>query len=491
MGVRSLKGGQLQYMSELDMDKIRDAVVAVLAETGVRMPYRPALEMMKEHGCRVDFKTNVVQIPEDILTKYLDIAPSEFTLHGRNPQWDVRVDRQNVYTIGGSSALFVLDLEGNRKTATMKDLEDLTRVQDSLENLHIMHGIVNPQDIPQEGFDRRLFSTMMRGTERFYYSQALGKNGVCDQVKMASHIAGSNKKFKENPFFSIVLCTVSPLVYPRIRLEELMECAESGVPLFIEADAIPGATTPISIAGTLVEQSANVLAGVCLAQMVHPGHPCIYSIASGIMDMATGDYSGGAPETQILHAATAQIAHYFGLPCQAGTGIDSVLPDMQAGYERGVQFLTCTLGGADFVHLATGMLEQMLTASYEQCVLDDEILSAVFRVAKGFEVNDEMIALDTIQRVGIGGEYLGEEHTVQHFRDLRWFPTLTNRKRWDGWLADGGKDFRQRGVDRVRKILNEPRPEYLEPKLADEIEKMALQFQQEEIEGIKSGKISY
>ncbi|GAH12960.1 unnamed protein product, partial [marine sediment metagenome] len=130
MGVRSLKGGQLQYMSKLDMDKIRDAVVAVLAETGVRMPYRPALDMMKEHGCRIDFKTNVVQIPEDILTKYLDMAPSEFTLYGRNPRWDVRVDRQNVYTIGGSSALFVLDLEGNRKAATLKDLEDLTRVQD-------------------------------------------------------------------------------------------------------------------------------------------------------------------------------------------------------------------------------------------------------------------------------------------------------------------------------------------------------------------------
>ncbi len=491
MSISAVSGGRLQYMNENDMEKIKSSVFDVLESVGVHMPYKPALEVLKENGCTVDFTTEVVRFPEYIIRKYLSLAPGEMTLYGRSPEWDVHVDRKKVYTIGGSSALFVLDMEGLRRPATMRDLENLTRLQDSLGNLHIMHGIVNPQDIPQEGFDRRLFSAVIRNTARNYYSQALGKRGVRDQVELASIITGGTEAFRRRPFFTIVLCLVSPLKYPRIRLEELMECAEWGIPLYIEADAMPGATTPITVAGTLVEQTSNVLAGVCLTQMINPGHPCIYSIASGIMDMATGDYSGGAPETQLLHAATAQMAHYIGLPCQAGTGIDSVLPDMQAGYERGLQFLTCALGGADFVHLCTGMLEQMLTASYEMCVLDDEILGAAYRIVRGFEVTDETIALDVIKQVGIGGNYLGEEHTLKYLRELRWYPKLTNRQRWDMWREKGGKDFRQRGIDRAREILKNHHPQYIDSKTAKELERTAVRLQEREIDAVHSGAVSY
>jgi trimethylamine--corrinoid protein Co-methyltransferase len=354
-----------------------------------------------------------------------------------------------------------------------------------------MHGIVNPQDIPQEGFDRILFSTDMKNTSRNYYSQALGAQGVRDQVAMASLVAGGEEAFRRRPFFSIVLCMLSPLIHPRLRLEELMACAQEGVPLYIEADAMPGATTPVTLAGTLVEQTANVLTGVCLAQMIRPGLPCIYSIASAIMDMATGNYSGGAPETQILHAATAQVAHYFNLPCQAGTGIESTLPDAQAGYERGLQILTCALAGADFVHLSVGMLEQMLTASYEQCLIDNEILGAAFRIVRGLEVNRETLALELIKRVGIGGNYLAEEHTVRHLREVTWFPGLTNRTKWDPWMAAGGQDMRQRAAAQAREILGRPRPQHLEPKLAAELWKMARSLQQQEIEGVRSGRVQY
>ena len=491
MPVRELHGGQLRFVSEAGLDAIRRAVLEVLDEVGVRVTHRPALEVMEAHGCRVDFQKNVVRTPEHVLRKCLSTSPSRFTLHARDPRWDLRVDQQNVYTIGGSSALFVVGLDGVRRPATLRDLADLTRLQDALENLHVMHGIVNPQDISQEGFDRILFSTVMANTSRSYYSQALGAQGVRDQVEMASLIAGSTAAFNERPFFTIVLCLVSPLMHPPIRTEELMECARLGVPLYIEADALPGATTPVTLAGTLVEQSANILTGVCLAQMVRPGLPCIYSLASGIMDMSTGNYSGGAPETQILHAASVQVAHSFNLPCQAGTGIEATVPDAQMGYERGLQVLTCALAGADFVHLSVGMLEQMLTSSYESCVIDDEILGAAFRIVRGMEVDQESIALDLIKRVGIGGEYLGEEHTARHLREVTWFPTLTNRERWDNWSAAGGKDMRQRGIEKARRILEEHRPRHLESKTAVELDRMARAFQAQEIEAVRSGKVSY
>jgi trimethylamine---corrinoid protein Co-methyltransferase len=491
MAIPELRGGQLRYLSPDDIAALHRATREVLEEVGVQVTHRPALEVMEAHGCRVDFDKGVVRTPSHTLDRCLASAPGEFTLPARDPTWDVHLDRKRVYTIGGSSALFVLGLDGERRPATLQDLADLTRLQDALPNLHVMHGIVNPQDIPQEGFDRILFSTVMKNTRRGYYSQALGAQGVRDQVEMASLLAGGAAAFRARPFFTIVLCLVSPLVHPRIRTEELMECAALGVPVYVEVDALPGATTPVTLAGTLVEQNANVLTGVCLAQMVSPGHPCIYSLASGIMDMSTGNYSGGAPETQILHAATVQIAHSFGLPCQAGTGIDAAVPDAQAGYERALQFLTCALAGADFVHLATGMLEQMLTASYEMCVMDDEMLGAAFRIVRGLEVNEETIALDLIKRVGIGGEYLGEEHTARHMRGVTWFPSITNRQRWDGWLAEGGKDMRQRAAERARRILAEHHPVHLEAKAAVELDRMARSFQAEEIAAIRSGRRSY
>jgi trimethylamine---corrinoid protein Co-methyltransferase len=487
----TLRGGQLSFLSPDGVADIHAAVTEVLEEVGVRIPHRPALEVMEAHGCRVDFERSVVRTPESVLRRCLAGAPSSFTLYARDPGWDVRVDRRSVHTIGGSSALFVVGLDGRRRPATLRDLADLTRLQDSLENLDVMHGIVNPQDIPQEGFDRILFSTVMANTRRNYYSQALGAQGVRDQVEMASLVAGSRAAFQARPFFSIVLCLVSPLTHPRIRVEELMECAAQGIPVYVEADALAGATTPVTLAGTLVEQSANVLTGVCLAQMIRPGLPCVYSIASAIMDMSTGNYSGGAPETQILHAATAQLAHSFGLPCQAGTGIDATLSDAQAGYERALQVLTCALAGADFVHLSVGMLEQMLTSSYESCVIDDEILGAAFRIARGMEVSPETIALDLIKKVGIGGEYITEEHTTRHFREVTWFPSITNRQRWEGWLGAGGLDMRQRGVEKARKILAEHHPASLEPRLQAELDRMARSMQQREIEEVRAGRVSY
>ena len=483
MPIRGLKGGQYKVLTDDQIHDIHIATLEVLKEVGVRVEYKPALEIFRDHGCEVDFKERIVKIPEHILDRALSTCPSQFTLYGRTPEFDVKVDTQNVYTIGGSSALFVLGLDGKRRPAALKDLEDLTRLQDTLENLHIMHGIVNPQDIPQEGFDRILFSTVIKNTSRNYYSQALGTQGVRDQVKMASIISGSKEALKKRPIFTIVLCMISPLTQPGIRVEELIECAKSGIPIYVEVDAMPGGTTPITLAGTLVEQNANVLCGITLAQIIHPGLPCIYAIASGIMDMSTGNYSGGAPEATLLHAATAQVAHHYNLPFQGGTGIDATIPDAQAGYERALQVLGCGLAGTNFIHLSIGMMEQMLLASYEQCVIDNEILGAAFKIVEGIEVNKDTLAVDIVKEVGPGGNFLAHEHTLRYLRKVRWFPRITNRDKWGVWESKGAKDMRQRAREEARRILKEHHPQYLTAGQIEEIEKIAKNAQEKLIAG--------
>ncbi len=477
MPIRRLQGGQLKVLSESDMRQIHQAVLEIMCTVGVQVEHRQALEIYRDNGCAVDFEKQVVRIPEHVLNKALSAAPSEFTLYGKTPEYDVYVNLEDVYTIGGSSALTVLDLEGVRREATLQDLTDLTRLLDGLENLHIMHALVVPQDIPQPGFDRILWATVMKNTNRNYYSQGQWAVSIRDQVEMAKVIQGSEKAIREHPLFTVVICMMSPLIHSAERVDELIECAKFGIPLYIEVDSMPGGTTPMTIAGTLVEECANVLTGICLAQFVNPGNPCTFAIASGLMTMTNGDYSGGAPETGLLHAATAQMAHFYKLPFQGGTGIDSTLPDAQAGYERALQVLTNSLAGVNFVHLSIGMMEQMLLASYEQAVIDNEILGAAFRIVQGVEVNADTIGLDVIKEVGIGGNYLAHEHTVKYMRPHTWFPRVTNREQWTPWMTGGGLDMRQRANERARQILAEHHPKPLTDDQEREIDRIALEAQ--------------
>ena len=477
MPIRRLKGGQLKVLAEDDMRQIHEAVLQVMSEVGVRVEHKGALGIYRDCGCDVDFEKQIVRIPEHVLNKALSTAPSEFTLYGKTPEYDVNVNLEDVYTIGGSSALSVLDLDGIRRPATLQDLSDLTRLLDALENLHIMHALVVPQDIPQPGFDRILWATVMKNTYRNYYSQGQWGVSIRDQIEMAKVIQGTEDEIRRHPLFTIVICMMSPLIHSTERVDELIESAKYGIPLYIEVDAMLGGTTPMTIAGTLVEECANVLTGICLAQFVNPGTPCIFAIASGLMNMTNGDYSGGAPEVGLLHAATAQMAHFYKLPFQGGTGIDSTLPDAQAGYERALQVLTNSLAGVNFVHLSIGMMEQMLLASYEQAVIDNEILGAAFRIVQGVEVNRETIGLDVIKEVGIGGNYLAHDHTVRFMRPHTWFPKITNRDQWTPWMASGGKDMRQRANERARKILAEHHPKPLTDDQEREIERIALEAQ--------------
>lgn len=493
MAFRSLPGGQFKVLTDDQMDRIHLAVLEVMQDVGVKVEHKEALRIFADNGCNVDFDKQIVKMPEHVLMGALSTAPSRFTLYGKKPEYDVRVNTEDVYTIGGSSALSVLDLEdGHRRAATMKDLVDFTRLLDAMENLNIMHAIVVPQDIPQPGFDRILWATVMKNTYRNYYSQGQWGVSIRDQVEMAKVIQGSEKAIREHPMFTCVICMMSPLIHSSERVDELIECAKFGIPLYIEVDAQCGSTTPITIAGTLVEECANVLTGIALAQFVNPGNPCIFAIASGIMNMQTGDYCGAGPEVGLLHAATAQMAHYYGLPFQGGTGIDSTLPDAQAGYERAIQVLTDALGQVNFVHLSFGMMEQMLLASYEQVVIDNEIIGAAFRVVQGIEVNDETIALDVIKEVGIGGNYLAHDHTVKHLRGNYWFPKITNRETWGPWMAKGGKDMRQRANDRAKEILATHHPKPLTDDQEKEIDRIAKAAQEKAMAGgayTMSGKV--
>jgi len=483
MAVQGIKGGQLKVLSDEDIYQVHIATLQVLEEIGVKIEHKPALELMADNGCRVDFNKNIVRVPEYVLKKALQSAPSRITLYGEKPDFDVVLDDTNtVYTMGGAGATWVLDLDGKRRPATLKDLVDLTRLQDVLENMHIAHFLVLPQDIPQEGSDRIVFATILKHTQRPHHTIPAGPQGVKDHIKIASILAGSTDRLLQAPFYLENVCIESPLYYPKERVEELMEVAKYGIPMLIEEDAVAGATTPFTIAGTLVEQNANILFGIALAQMVNPGAPCIYSISSGIMDMRTGNYSAAAPESTLLHIATNQMAHFYHLPFQGGNTCDSKLPDAQMGYERALHFLALALGGCNIIHVATGNLEQMRLASYEQCLIDNEILGAAFRIVKGITVDKDTLGIEVLKEVSPQGNFLAHNHTLKYLRRTRWMPKLTDRKNWEAWEIDGAKDMRDRAREEVKKILKEHHPQYVSEDVKKEIDRVAQAAQKRVLE---------
>jgi trimethylamine---corrinoid protein Co-methyltransferase len=469
----------LEFLSPDQIQAVHQAVLRVLVETGVRMDWRPALEILASAGCPVDFERRIARIPEDVLQRALATAPSAFTLHALDPRHNVSVSLEDVYTIAGSSALNVLDLQGQHRPALLQDLEDFTRLIDSLEMADIMHAMVIPQDIPQVGFDRKLFATILKHTGKHYYSQGLGAGSVRDQVELAAVLQGSTQAVMQAPCFSLVVCLNSPLAHSTDPLQEMMDCAEYGIPLWLEATNMMGATAPVTIAGALVEHTANVLAALVLVQLQHPGHPCIFAVASGGFNMRSATYNAVSPEAVLLHCATAQMAHFYKLPCEGGSGLDATLPDAQAGYERMLQAAPMSLARVNFIHLAFGMIDQLLTSSYEQALIDNEIFSAAFRLAEGISVTPETLAVDQIQQAGPGGQFLNQDYTLTHYRDHQWQPRLTSRFEWNEWQRrQDGKDMRQRANDLARKLLAEHHPQHLTPEQAAELDRLAAAFQQ-------------
>lgn len=464
----------LEFLTSDQIEAFHQAILQVLWEVGVRVEWQPALEVFASGGCWVDFNHRIVKIPEDILHRALGNAPSTFTLHGLRPERNIPVTLEDVYTVAGSSALNVLDLHGKHRPATLQDLADFTRLIDALETADIMHAMVVPQEIPQAGFDRILFATILQNTTKHYYSQGQGGQSVRDQVELASLIQGDRQSVRQYPCFSFVACLTSPLVHTPERVDEMMVCAEHGIPLWLEATNMMGATGPITIAGALVEHTANVLASLVLVQLISPGHPCIFGVASGGFNMRSATYVAASPEAVLLHCATAQMARFYHLPFEGSSGIDSCLPDAQAGYERTMQAISFSLAGMNFIHLAFGMLDQLLTSSYEEAVIADEIFAAAFQLAHGLVVAPETIALDQIKAAGPGGQFLNQDYTLYHYRQHQWQPRLTARLEWNEFQRQyAGRDMRQRANERASQLLVTHFPNVLDEKLAAELQRLA------------------
>ena len=460
----------LEVLTDEQIQQIHWSSLELLEGTGVCMPQRELLELLADHGAFVDFGRQVVRLPAALVERALRQAPSRFTWHGRNPQHDMRLGEDKVYYVGASTLVTVYDLDGSRRPATFEDVKRFSRLKDGLEHINDAYGAVHPQDVPEPAAHCYQMIGQLTNSEKPYRARMFGRQVSEDCVRMAQIVAGGEEAFRQRPNLMAMVNTVSPLTNTPEQMEALLVYARANAPLFFSPQIQAGATGPVTLAGLLAQMNAEILAGITAAQVVNPGCRVGYATTSGIMDMRQGLMPYSTPESALINIATAQMARFYGVPSR-GTGgfTEANTLDMQAGFETALTTAAAALAGIHFIIGAAGSLQNALGASYAKFVVDNEIIGFIKRMTAGIAFSPETLALDVIARVGPGGQFLTEDHTLLHFKQELFQPKLSNRESFPQWEARGALRIDQKAAAEAERILREHQPAPLPPEVEREL----------------------
>jgi trimethylamine--corrinoid protein Co-methyltransferase len=462
---KGLVGGQYKPLTGEQVRRIHEAALSVLERTGVQVEEPEALRLFQDAGALVDRDAVRVRLPRALVEDAVDWAPERVVLAGRDPRWDLELEGARVHIGTGGAALTVLDLEtGRPRPAVLRDVVELARLVDALENVHFYLVPVYPTDVGKEVVDLNTTYAGLANTTKHVQTGVYTVPGIRDTVELCERVAGGPEALRERPVVSFITSwMVSPLKLATEVTTLLIETCRQRIPVVLSAAPMAGSTAPVTLAGMLAQLTAEQLSGVVLAQLAHKGAPLLIGPIPATADMKTGRYLGGAAEFGLANAAMAQMAQFYRLPIYNSAGMtDAKLPDVQAGFEKGMSTVLAVLAGSNFVHHAAGMLENMNSVAAEQFVIDNDVLGMAMRVVRGIEVSDETLALDVIDAVGPGGHFLMADHTVRHMRSELYYPSaVVDRQGWDMWQQDGGLDARERARAMARDILASHRPEPL------------------------------
>ena len=357
------------------------------------------------------------------------------------------------------------------RPATLVDLQRMIAVVDKLIHCDFVVMPIYPTDIPAELVPINRFYTCLANTTKHVMGGLDSVQGAQQVVRLAELIAGSPGALRARPIVSAVACwLVSPLHLDTLVTDILFAWCEQGLPLALSSAPMAGSTSPVTLAGTLVQLNAEQLSGIVLTQLVRPGTPVLAGYIPGVADMRSGGYLGGTVEFGMMQAAAAQLAQFYHMPIYCSGGMtDAKVPDAQSGQEKMATFLLAALSGANFIHHAFGMINNMSASSLEQAVIDDDIVGTAMRTLTGIDVSDETLAVEAIQRVGPGGHYLTDPLTLQFMRAEYFQPCIADRRNRAAWERAGRLDTRERAAVQVERLLAEPPAPGLAPQTDAEI----------------------
>lgn len=471
----------LQILSQSEIEAIKDASLAILRDTGVKVHHDAMLRLLGQAGAHVDAEHRIARLPEKLVLDSVSQAGRQYVLHGRDRSRVARFGYGDLVLMSSPGQFAWIDLQtGRRRPATIQDTRDAIRLGDALDNITIVGAMAQPETLSEKYRDIVLTAELVKATDK--PTRCWVRNGATAGAILEIYraVAGGDAALRAYPMVEAFLEPISPLQFPEDGLDIVREFARAGQPVSIGPMAMTAGTAPGTLAGTLAQENAEILAGIVITQLLAPGTPITYGGIPHIMDPRTGICSFGSPEQGLMAVAMVQIARSYGFPAYTNVGLtDAKLPDAQAGMEKAATLLVGMLAGADtFGHC--GICGTDHAASLLWLAFDDELMSYLKRIGRGFTVDAEHLATQVIQAVGPAGNFLAEEHTVRHFREELWPPgTAWTRQPYDLWQAEGATSFADRLRGRINDILATHQMESLDEALTQEIDRIAAHARQD------------
>src|SRR5712691_4994141 len=460
-------------LSPDDVEAIHGQAMDILEEIGIDFLHERAREVFGKAGMKVDEMR--VRFDRDFILETVAKTPATFELQARKDSRSVVLGGDNVVTAPVYGPPFITDLERGRRGATIEDFNNFDKMAQAIDQIHCAGGTtVEPEDLPLGSRHLDMVYSHIRWTDKPFMGSVISTENARDTIEMASIVFGGRENIEKTPAVISLINVNSPLRYDDRMLGALLEYSEAGQPVIVTPFLMAGAMSPMGLAGTVAQQTAEALAGIALVQLIRPGTPSVYGSFLTNTDMQSGSPAFGTPESSMGILASAQMARHYNLPFRGGGALtSSKAPDAQAAYESMMCMWPTILGRVNFVLHAAGWLESALLASYEKFVIDVEQLRMFeWILQKGLPVDEEGMAMDALREVGPGGHFLGAEHTLRHYRTGFYRPWISSTENFDRWNRFGARTADVVAAEKWKQVL----AEYPDPGIDPGVDEQLREF---------------
>jgi trimethylamine--corrinoid protein Co-methyltransferase len=464
----------LSLLSEEQVEAIHEASLTVLEELGIEFMGAAARDVLRVGGARVDDDTGIVRLPRDLVLACAASAPSSFTISSRNPvrRLELGTGRVAFGLVAGPPN--VHDRIGGRRAGNLDDYVRLLRLAHVFDVIHFVGNQPTPPvELPAQTRHLDCYLANVTVTDRVFHCSAIGRDRALDGIEVAALARGlTREQSVDDPCVLTIISVNSPRRFDEAMSDGLLAMAEHGQPVVVTPFTLMGAMTPVSLATALVQQNAEALAGLALAQLRRPGTPVVYGAFTSNVDLRSGAPAFGTPENAQATIAAGQLARRYGLPYRASNANASNAVDVQAAYESQVSLWSSVLGGADLVYHGAGWLEGGLTASFEKVVLDVELLQTMARAIAPVDVSAGELAdgLAALAEVQAGGHFFGSAHTLARYETAFYEPLLSDWTSYEAWELAGAETATERATAVWQRALAGYEAPALDPAAREELE---------------------
>ena len=411
---------RLRFLDKDEENLIDQQSIECLETIGVKIKSENVLKMLDKAGANVDYKTQIAKLPESMVREALKSVPKEMTLHGRDPKHNLRIPVSSwPYTGTTGLGTYILDIKtGKKRDSTTKDIADCVKVADALEGVSYVQTSLTATEVPQQTHGlHELWTAFQNTTKHVQGVEILNAEDARKQIELGALIAGSKEDLKKKPSFTVIHCSIAPLMFEHDAVEALVEFAKAGVAITTMSMSLSGGTAPVTMAGTLVNANSENLASFVIGQTASKGARTIYCSSSSPISMKTGMINYESPNQPLIAAGLAQMAKRYGLPCMVGDwGLnDSEEPGLPHTFSETMGIALSTMTGTD-MQGGIGTLDNAKGVSIEQQVIDAYVWENVRMVMTPFEISKNTTALDIIKQVGHGNTFLSNMHTAKNFK---------------------------------------------------------------------------